>query len=68
MLNYKQIWHGIKSTKWLIKFNLTPFVVLYFFVVVFAAIVMQMTPTKKKTIAKKGEKRLKMDNSKFRSP
>ena len=68
MLNYKQIWHGIKSTKWLIKFNLTPFVVLYFFVVVFAAIVMKMTPTKKKTLAKKGEKRLKMDNSKFRSP
>ena len=26
-----------------------------------------MTPTKKKTIAKKGDKRLKMDNSKFRS-
>ena len=23
MLNYKQIWHGIKPTKWLIKFNLT---------------------------------------------
>ena len=23
MLNYKQIWHGIKSTRWLIKFNLT---------------------------------------------
>ena len=26
-----------------------------------------MTPTKKKTTAKKGDKRLKMDNSKFRS-
>ena len=26
-----------------------------------------MTPTKKKTAAKKGDKRLKMDNSKFRS-
>ena len=23
MLKYKQIWHGIKPTKWLIKFNLT---------------------------------------------
>ena len=23
MLKYKQIWHGIKSTRWLIKFNLT---------------------------------------------
>ena len=23
MLNYKQIWHGIKPTRWLIKFNLT---------------------------------------------
>ena len=22
MLNYKQIWHGIKPTEWLIKFNL----------------------------------------------
>ena len=30
--------------------------------------VMQMTPTKKKTTAKKGDKRLKMDNTKFRSP
>ena len=29
---------------------------------------LQMTPTKKKTIAKKGDKRLKMDNTKFRSP
>ena len=28
---------------------------------------LQMTPIKKKTIAKKGDKRLKMDNSKFRS-
>ena len=27
-----------------------------------------MTPTKKKTTAKKGDKRLKMDNTKFRSP
>ena len=24
MLKYKQIWHGIKPTRWLIKFNLTP--------------------------------------------
>ena len=23
MLKYKQIWHGIKPIKWLIKFNLT---------------------------------------------
>ena len=23
LLNYKQIWHGIKPTRWLIKFNLT---------------------------------------------
>ena len=23
MLKYKQIWHGIKPTKWLIKINLT---------------------------------------------
>ena len=29
--------------------------------------VLQMTPTKKKTIAKKGDKRMKMDNTKFRS-
>ena len=29
---------------------------------------MQMTPTKKKSTAKKGDKRLKMDNTKFRSP
>ena len=29
--------------------------------------VMQMTPTKKKTTTKKGDKRLKMDNTKFRS-
>ena len=27
MLNYKQIWHGIKPTKWLIKINLT--VIIY---------------------------------------
>ena len=26
MLNYKQIWHGIKPTRWLIKFNLTIFI------------------------------------------
>ena len=25
MLNYKQIWHGIKPIRWLNKFNLTPF-------------------------------------------
>ena len=25
MLKYKQIWHGIKPTRWLIKFNLTVF-------------------------------------------
>ena len=30
--------------------------------------VLEVTPTKKKTIAKKGDKRLKMDNTKFRSP
>ena len=24
MLNYKQIWHGIKPIRWLNKFNLTP--------------------------------------------
>ena len=35
--------------------------------VVFAAMVLRMTPTKKKTIAKKGDKRMKMDNTKFRS-
>ena len=35
--------------------------------VVFAATVLQMTPTKKKTIAKKDDKRMKMDNTKFRS-
>ena len=29
---------------------------------------MQMTPTKMKTTAKKGDKRLKMDNTKFKSP
>ena len=29
--------------------------------------VLQMTPTKKKTTAKKGDKRLKMGNTKFRS-
>ena len=29
---------------------------------------MQMTPTKKKTTTKKSDKRLKMDNTKFRSP
>ena len=34
----------------------------------FAAVVLQMTPTKKKAIAKKGDKRLKMDNTRFRSP
>ena len=33
----------------------------------FAAVVLQMTPTKKKTTTKKGDKRLKMDNTKFRS-
>ena len=38
-----------------------------FVFVVFAAIVLQMTPTKKKTIAKKDDKRMKMDNTKFRS-
>ena len=26
MLNYKQIWHGIKPIRWLNKFNLTAFV------------------------------------------
>ena len=35
--------------------------------VVFAAMVLQMTPTKKKTTAKKSDKRMKMDNRKFRS-
>ena len=25
MLNYKQIWHGIKPIRWLNKFNLTAF-------------------------------------------
>ena len=34
----------------------------------FAAVVLQMTPIKKKTTAKKGDKRLKMDNTRFRSP
>ena len=33
----------------------------------FAVVVLQMTPTKKKTTTKKGDKRLKMDNTKFRS-
>ena len=27
MLNYKQIWHGIKPIRWLNKFNLTDFVI-----------------------------------------
>ena len=40
---------------------------LCFVFVVFATMVLQMTPTKKKTTAKKGEKRMKMDNTKFRS-
>ena len=35
--------------------------------VVFAAMVLQMILTKKKTIAKKADKRMKMDNMKFRS-
>ena len=35
--------------------------------VVFATMALQMTPTKKKTTAKKGDKRMKMDNAKFRS-
>ena len=34
----------------------------------FATVVLHMSPTKKKTIAKKGDKRLKMDNTKFKSP
>ena len=34
---------------------------------VFAVVFLQMTPTKKKTTTKKGDKRLKMDNTKFRS-
>ena len=29
MLNYKQIWHGIKPIRWLNKFNLTVPLVLY---------------------------------------
>ena len=28
MLKYKQIWHGIKPTRWLIKFNLIEFMEL----------------------------------------
>ena len=28
MLKYKQIWHGIKLTRWLIKFNLIEFMEL----------------------------------------
>ena len=28
MLNYKQIWHGIKPIRWLNKFNLTTFIVV----------------------------------------
>ena len=35
--------------------------------VVFAAMVLQMTPTKKKSTTKKSDKRMKMDNTKFRS-
>ena len=27
MLNYKQIWHGIKPIRWLNKFNLTPYLI-----------------------------------------
>ena len=34
--------------------------------VVFATMALQMTPTKKKTTAKKGDKRMKMDNTKFK--
>ena len=34
---------------------------------VFVAMVLQMTPTKKKTTAKKDDKRMKMDNTKFMS-
>ena len=30
MLKYKQIWHEIKLTKWLIKFNLT-YIYIYMF-------------------------------------
>ena len=30
MLKYKQIWHGIKLIRWLIKFNLTLMVVLIY--------------------------------------
>ena len=32
----------------------------------FAVVFLQMTPTKKKAAAKKGDKRLKIDNTKFR--
>ena len=28
MLKYKQIWHGIKPIRWLIKFNLTDFIIM----------------------------------------
>ena len=28
MLKYKQIWHGIKPIKWLIKFNLAIYVII----------------------------------------
>ena len=31
MLKYKQIWHGIKPIRWLIKFNLTGVVSIYAF-------------------------------------
>ena len=35
--------------------------------VVFAAMVLQMSPTKKMTTTKKDDKRMQMDNTKFRS-
>ena len=31
MLKYKQIWHGIKPTRWLIKFNLTIYILICLF-------------------------------------
>ena len=31
MLNYKQIWHGIKPIRWLNKFNLTLVTLLYIY-------------------------------------
>ena len=53
MLKYKQIWHGIKPIRWLIKFNLTHIIKIKCQVIVLLAtlVTLLMTVNKRTYIA-----------------